>query len=179
MCFLFYRLGRLRAVNNCYSGLKLWGTISGIVEKLVMEMLKSWGYKSYNHLFDCLKLDSSWWHLKSKQFLCFINDMWLGILHHVCGEHEWDGGMCSHGPLTLYHPMTSKAAKELWKIVLDRRWLKSLEHYVRFRYVFSRISMILIAFLKLYQLCPLPATLLITTEVIKINFLPIFLFPLT
>ena len=52
--------------------------------------------------------------------------MWLGILHHVCGEHEWDGGMCSHGPLTEieggkeYLPMTSKAAKELQKIVLDR-----------------------------------------------------------
>ena len=43
-----------------------------------------------------------------------------------------------------YLPMTSKAAKELRKIVLDREWLKSLEHYVRFRYVFFRISVVLI-----------------------------------
>ena len=99
--------------------------------------------------------------------------MWLGILHHVCGDHEWDDGMCSHGPLTEigggneYLPMTSKAAKELRKIVLDREWLKSLEHYVRFRYVFFRISTVLITFLKLYQLCPLPATLFITTNTLS------------
>ena len=95
--------------------------------------------------------------------------MWLGILHHVCGEHEWDGGMCSHGPLTEieggkeYLPMTSKATKELRKIVLDQEWLKSLEHYVRFRYVFFRISGFNHSFLKLYQLCPQPATMFITT----------------
>lgn len=76
--------------------------------------------------------------------------MWLGILHHVCGGNEWDGGMCSHGPLTEieggkeYLPMTSKAAKELRMIVLDREWLKSREHCVRFRYVFFRISVVLI-----------------------------------
>ena len=30
----------------------------------------------------------------------FLGQLWLGIIHHVCGEHEWDGGTCSHGPLT-------------------------------------------------------------------------------
>ena len=46
-------------------------------------------------------------------------------MHHVCGEHEWDGATCSHGPLTEveggkeYLAMNSKAAKELRKIVLD------------------------------------------------------------
>ena len=62
-------------------------------------------------------------------------------MHHVCGEHEWDGATCSHGPLTEveggkeYLAMNSKAAKELRKIVLDHEWLKSLEHYVLFRYI--------------------------------------------
>ena len=55
-------------------------------------------------------------------------------MHHVCGEHEWDGATCSHGPLTEveggkeYLAMNSKAAKELQKIMLDHEWLKSLEH---------------------------------------------------
>ena len=46
-------------------------------------------------------------------------------MHHVCGEHEWDGVTCSHGPLTEveggkeYLAMNAKAAKELRKIVLD------------------------------------------------------------
>lgn len=70
-----------------------------------------------------------------------LQDKWLGIVHHVCGEHEWDGGCCSHGPLTEteggkeYLAMNSKAAKELKKIVLDRDWMKSLENYVFFRYI--------------------------------------------
>ena len=116
--------------------------------------------------------------------------MRLGILHHVCGEHEWDGGMCSHGPLTEieggkeFLPMTSKAAKELQKIVLDREWLKSLEHYVRFRYGFFRISVVLITLETLSVMSSTSYNVynnlhFIWTEAIKINFLPIFLFPLT
>ena len=52
-------------------------------------------------------------------------------MHHVCGEHEWDGATCSHGPLTEveggkeYLAMNSKAAKELRKIMLDHEWLES------------------------------------------------------
>ena len=34
-----------------------------------------------------------------------------------------------------YLAMNSNAAKELRKIVLDHEWLKSLEHYVLFRYI--------------------------------------------
>lgn len=26
--------------------------------------------------------------------------MWIGVIHHVCGEHEWENGECSHGQLT-------------------------------------------------------------------------------
>jgi len=63
----------------------------------------------------------------------------LGIVHHVCGEHEWDGGCCSHGQLTEvedgkeYLAMDSKAAKEMKNMVLDRERMKSLESYVLFR----------------------------------------------
>ena len=67
--------------------------------------------------------------------------MWIGVIHHVCGEHEWENGECSHGQLTEVEEgkelsaKDSKAAGELRKIVFDAEWLKSLQHYVRFRYV--------------------------------------------
>ena len=71
------------------------------------------------------------WNL-IKYVLCLpFKDKWLGIMHHVCGEHEWDGATCSHGPLTEveggkeYLAMNSVAAKELRKIVLDHEWLES------------------------------------------------------
>lgn len=66
--------------------------------------------------------------------------MWIGIVHHVCGEHEWDDGECSHGQLTVEEgdkeilAKDSKAAEELRKIVFDRDWLKSLEFYIYFRF---------------------------------------------
>lgn len=78
--------------------------------------------------------------------------MWLGILYYVCGEYEWDGGMCFYGLFIEieggkeYFFMIFKVVKEFRKIVLDREWLKSLEYYVRFRYVFYRIFMGLIIF---------------------------------
>ena len=62
------------------------------------------------------------------------------MVHHVCGEHEWNEGQCSHGPLTgieggkEYLQMDSMAAKEQKKILLDQEWLESLEFYVFFRY---------------------------------------------
>ena len=61
-----------------------------------------------------------------------IQDMWLGIIHHLCGEHEWGDGECSHGQLTEAERGKTilakdfKAAEELRKIVLDRDWLKTL-----------------------------------------------------
>ena len=59
-------------------------------------------------------------------------------MHHVCGEHEWNEGQSSHGPLTEmeggkdYLEMDSKAAKELKKILLNPEWLKSLEVFFRY-----------------------------------------------
>ena len=67
--------------------------------------------------------------------------MWIGVIHHVCGEHEWENGECSHGQLTEVEEgkkslaKDSKAAEELRKIVFDAEWLKSLQYYVKFRYV--------------------------------------------
>ena len=61
------------------------------------------------------------------------------MLHHVCGEHEWVDGECSHGHLTAQEegkpPLEkdSKPHKAVREVVLDKMWLKSLEFYIRFR----------------------------------------------
>ena len=57
------------------------------------------------------------------------------LIHHVCGEHEWEHGECSHGQLTEAEEgkeilaKDSKAAEELCKIIYDAEWLKSLQYY--------------------------------------------------
>ena len=29
-------------------------------------------------------------------FVINIQDKWIGLLHHVCNQHEWIGGKCEH-----------------------------------------------------------------------------------
>ena len=64
--------------------------------------------------------------------------MWVGVLHHVCGEHTWATGQCKHDPLgderaKKYLEKNSKAMEALRKIFLDPKWLSSLHFYVKFR----------------------------------------------
>lgn len=72
--------------------------------------------------------------------------MWLGVIHHVCGEHEWFDGECSHGPLVstedgkTYLEKDSKAHKAVRDIIAEQRWLKSLSFYVKFRYMLKQFS---------------------------------------
>lgn len=67
---------------------------------------------------------------------------WFGVIHHVCGEHQWAGGACKHsteeaGPgEKTYLQKSSKAAAALRKVVFDKQWLNNFEFYVRFRLVF-------------------------------------------
>ena len=65
-------------------------------------------------------------------------ETWVGVLHHVCGEHTWPTGQCKHDPLgdesaKKYLEKNSKAMAALRKIVLDPKWLSSLHFYVKFR----------------------------------------------
>ena len=59
----------------------------------------------------------------------------------MCGEHEWEDGQCYHGPLTHTEDRkpilqkTSKSAQAVRDIVFDSDWLRTLQHYVNFRYV--------------------------------------------
>ena len=69
----------------------------------------------------------------------------LVSLNHVCGEHEWADGECTHGPLVstengkAFLEMDSKPHKAVRDIVADRTWLKTLAFYVKFRYVKSEV----------------------------------------
>ena len=59
------------------------------------------------------------------------------------GEHEWADGECMHGPLTeteaqkTYLEKDSKAMEALRKVVMDPRFVKTLHHYVTFRYIIT------------------------------------------
>ena len=70
--------------------------------------------------------------------------MWIGVIHHVCNEHEWVDGQCFHGPLTsqeegkTYMEKDSKPHKAVRDIILDRDWLRTLVFYVLFRYSFQQ-----------------------------------------
>lgn len=64
--------------------------------------------------------------------------MWLGVLHHVCGEHSWAGSECSHSEMSREDPKvplekSSKAMEALRSVVLNNKILNSLAFYVRFR----------------------------------------------
>lgn len=57
----------------------------------------------------------------------------------MCGEHEWADGECDHGPLVSEEVgktillKNSKAMEAIRKIVIDPRFLSTLQHYVTFR----------------------------------------------
>ncbi|KAK3747403.1 hypothetical protein QZH41_012086 [Actinostola sp. cb2023] len=53
-----------------------------------------------------------------------LKDSWISIIHHICGEHEWESGQCPHEPIegednNPYLTKDSKAAEAIRKIVFD------------------------------------------------------------
>ena len=64
------------------------------------------------------------------------------------GEHVWLTGSCTHDELTGpprddngkeldYFKPLEPASECLKSIILDKKWLQSLEYYVNFRYVYK------------------------------------------
>ncbi|CAM4278547.1 unnamed protein product [Leuciscus chuanchicus] len=80
------------------------------------------------------------WHAAKNLTKKLHASIWRGVLHHVCGEHEWALGRCLHEPLdhdTLRKEVIlpgSPAHEALSQIVLNKRWLKDLEKFLSFRY---------------------------------------------
>ena len=66
-------------------------------------------------------------------------------MHHVAGEHEWVDGECNHGPLVATETdktilgKNSKALDAIRKVVIDKRFLNTLHHYVTFRYMYMNV----------------------------------------
>ena len=64
--------------------------------------------------------------------------MWTSILKHVTNRHVWQDGECAHGPLVNHNKTrkdeNSPAVKELRKIVMDCKWLKSMKFYTKFHH---------------------------------------------
>ena len=71
------------------------------------------------------------WPLSLMDNVFLFYDKWFGLLHHVCNEHEWTGGMCEHKEITE-HELPSFNEKDndyktLQKLVLDPTFLDSLK----------------------------------------------------
>lgn len=76
--------------------------------------------------------------LELLMFKTDVQDMWVGVLHHVTGEHEWALGACHHGPLVdsrekEWIVKNSPPHQKLREIILDTRWLKNVHLYLPFR----------------------------------------------
>lgn len=64
--------------------------------------------------------------------------MWTSLLKHVTDCHVWQDGECSHGPIPrqakTWVDKDSGAMKELRRIVMDVKWLKTMKFYTKFRH---------------------------------------------
>lgn len=71
-----------------------------------------------------------------------FKDQWISLLHHVCGQHEWLGGKCSHGEIPdderdlPWFDRREKDFEALQNIILEPSLLDSLKYYTRFRYMY-------------------------------------------
>ena len=59
-----------------------------------------------------------------------LQDMWIGLLHHVCNDHEWLGGRCTHheGVHDENLPWFDRRDKdfvELQKVILNPELLRA------------------------------------------------------
>ena len=68
------------------------------------------------------------------------SDKWIGLLHHICNEHQWLGGQCDHGDdddtqdkSLPYFDRRDKDFEELQKVILNQELLASFKYYTRFR----------------------------------------------
>lgn len=90
------------------------------------------------------------WNLSITSLIIYLQEMWFGVLHHVCGDHSWAEGACRHSPEATetqgktYLKKSSKALEALRKVVLDKKWLNNLEFYVRFRWVVNGLVELLL-----------------------------------
>lgn len=75
--------------------------------------------------------------------------MWVGVLHHVVGEHKWyipysETGIsvCTHEPMSgevrgdkEYPTKGGPAYEALRKVTLNKRFLNKIQYYLNLRYM--------------------------------------------
>ncbi|XP_045924694.1 uncharacterized protein LOC123982844 isoform X3 [Micropterus dolomieu] len=138
---------QIAALMNPYEGrykdlgihhsLDMWHGAKNLVKRIAaaakMEgqfVLLIWLKDIVNHFWWCCKKADT-----AKTFLA----LWIGIIHHVCDVHTWTNGRCQHGrhlEETRGKPWIQKDSrchKVLVDIVLNKRWLKDVHKYLRFR----------------------------------------------
>ncbi|KAK7155158.1 hypothetical protein R3I93_009950 [Phoxinus phoxinus] len=79
-----------------------------------------------------------WWCCKTADTKDHFLALWIGICHHVCNIHTWEMGSCQHSDLgeglgKQWIQRDSKSHKALVGIVFNKRWLKDVHKYLRFR----------------------------------------------
>ncbi|XP_044034394.1 uncharacterized protein LOC122867536 isoform X2 [Siniperca chuatsi] len=127
--------GRYKALGIHHS-LDMWHGAKNLAKKIAaaakirgQSILLIWLKDIVNHFWWCCKTAHT-----SEQFLA----LWVGILHHVCDIHTWTMGRCQHGHLEEtrgkeWIQRDSKCHQALVDIVLNKRWLKDVHKYLRFR----------------------------------------------
>ncbi|KAM9336943.1 uncharacterized protein ABDE67_019976 [Symphorus nematophorus] len=127
--------GRYKSLGIHHS-LDVWHGAKSLANKIAaaakingQSILLIWLKDIVNHFWWCCKTAET-----SKQFLA----LWVGIMHHVCDIHTWSRGSCQHRHLEETHDKEwiqkdSKCYKALEEIILNKRWLKDVHKYMRFR----------------------------------------------
>ncbi|XP_070405919.1 uncharacterized protein [Nothobranchius furzeri] len=130
------RKGRYKEKAIIHS-LDVWHAAKNLTKKLHMAGI----LKGNSILLVWLKdiINQFWYICQKAQHRDMFNDMWVGVLHHVTGKHEWTRGKCDHGPLDattsdkeLMVP-GSPPHEALQRIMFNRRWLKDVTKYLTFR----------------------------------------------
>lgn len=105
-----------------------------------MLKIKLWKREILNHFWFCCETCSTD-TTSDVEALKNLKNKWIGLLHHVCNDHEWiTGGKCSHEVIAQsthelpWFDRRDKDFEALQAIILDPKLLASLEHYVRFRH---------------------------------------------
>ncbi|KAM9426618.1 uncharacterized protein KZ484_020970 isoform 1-T2 [Pholidichthys leucotaenia] len=120
-----------QAANDLTTKLHEAGMVSGQSDILV------WIKDIINHFWACCQ--------KADDLDSFFV-VWRGILHHVCGQHEWAEGKCEHGAEEElcgedFMVWGSPAHDVLSEIILNKHWLKDVENSLTFRSPSDRESL--------------------------------------
>ncbi|KAM7427403.1 hypothetical protein ABFA07_021457 [Porites harrisoni] len=66
-----------------------------------MEKVSQWADHIINHFWYCCEMASKETS-SDEEALRKMKDKWIGLLHHVCNDHDWPGGSCDHDTLVLW-----------------------------------------------------------------------------